>query len=128
MIAQTASTRTITLRHIEDDIVELLFFDNQTLSEEDVMENYEMLDILTEYQPHKRIVISGHFTEITHGAREVLLRENTKRSNLIKAEAIVIHSIAQKIFSYLYYKLNKNNYPICIFDNIPDAMDWLKLQ
>lgn len=128
MIAQTASTRTITYRHIEDDIVELLFFDNQTLSEEDVMENYEILDILTDYQPHKRIVISGHFTEITHGAREVLLKENSKRSNLIKAEAIVIHSIAQKIFSYLYYKLNKNNYPICIFDNIPDAMDWLRLQ
>lgn len=128
MIAQTASTRTITYRHIEDDIVELLFFDNQTLSEEDVMENYEILDILTDYQPHKRIVISGHFTEITHGAREVLLKENSKRSNLIKAEAIVIHSIAQKIFSYLYYKLNKNNYPICIFDNIPDAIDWLRLQ
>lgn len=128
MIAQTASTRTITYRHIEDDIVELLFFDNQTLSEDDVVENYEILDILTDYQPHKRIVISGHFTEITHTARETLLKENSKRSNLIKAEAIVIHSIAQKIFSYLYYKLNKNNYPICIFDNIPDAMDWLRSQ
>lgn len=128
MITETASTKTITYRHIEDNIIEVLFFDNQILTPEDIKDNYEMMDCFTEGSPHKRLVISGHFTEITHEARNVLLEETNKRSSLIQAEAIVIHSIAQKIFSYLYYRLNKGKYPIAIFDNIPDALDWLREQ
>lgn len=128
MIAETATTQTITYRHIEDDIVEILFFDNQVIMPENVMDNYETLDYFTDFKPHKRLIISGHFTEITHAARNTLLRENKKREGVIIAEAIVIHSVAQKIFSYLYYKLNDGNHPIHIFDSLSEAMEWLRSQ
>lgn len=126
MLLETATSNTVTFRNLGDNIVEVIFFDNQVIAEDDIIQDNMLLDQFTDYKPHKRLIISGHFTEITHTGRETIFSENLKRKEIIIAEAIVIHSIAQKIFSYLYYKINQHSYPIRIFDNVQEAMGWLK--
>ena len=106
----------------ERDIFYIRIYADKDISVEDVQ---QMIDFQTEQQVgrnHYRIIHGEELSQMTKEAREYV-QENASQ---VKAEAYIISSLAHKILFNLYTKLRRNSNPIKAFDNVEDAISWLK--
>jgi hypothetical protein len=106
--------------------VEIHFQDSVLVEKEGVKQVYKMLDEFTDGQRLKKLLIIGEHTDITKEARLLIVEENNVRKNRIVAEAIVVHSFAQKLIANFYLALLKNIYPIQFFTERTKAEKWLR--
>ena len=114
------------LKFLNEDTVELRYHDNITIELKDVINDYLVYDDFTNKKAVKKLIIAGMHTSITNDARVAIKEENLKRASFIKAEAIVIDSLAQRMFGNFYLRMMRNKYPIKIFTSVEDARNWLE--
>lgn len=110
---------------LNQNTVEIKYFDDITIELDQAKKDYIAYDSFTQDKKVKKLIISGNYTNITNNARKFIRQENTKRVHLIIAEAIVVHSLAQRLFGNFYFNLMKSRYPIKIFSSIEKAKIWL---
>ena len=114
------------LKMINKRTMELEFIDNVTVERGGVKEVYKVLDEFTAGQRLKKLLVLGEHTEISKEARFMMVEENNLRKSKIIAEAIVVHSFAQKLSANFYRMLLKNIYPIQFFTDREKAEKWLR--
>lgn len=109
----------------DEHIVEIQYNDNVVVSRKDVFELYELLDSVTDNRKHAKLLIVGKDTKLTEEAKNVIISENEKRKDFILAEAIIVHTLGQRIITNLYIKFVSSFYPTQCFDQQEKALNWL---
>ena len=107
---------------LEPDIIYFRFNDNQLIDVEDIHATLEINFKLSDVGSVKRIIHAGKYTTISAPARKLLEKIGLPAI----AEAYIIESLAQKLIFRAYLKLRKNDHPTKSFQNLTDAVDWLR--
>ncbi len=123
MEAIISKTRQIEL--LNANTVKIQYFNNVIIELEDVMEDYKIYDSVTKNKPFKKLILSGRFTNITPEARKYIQEENTRRVQIITAEALVMTSLHQKMFANIYFSILRKAYPLKVFQKEEAALVWL---
>lgn len=121
-MSQVVQRKKFEVRLIEEDILHFRYFEDQIIDEPEIREGFRINDEMSGGKPIRRIIQSERFGTITKAARECV--QNESRPAI--AEAFVIPALAQKILFNLYNKLRKGNHPVKAFDNLGDALVWIK--
>jgi hypothetical protein len=109
--------------YLEEDILCLEYNDDLILSEDNVIEFHAIFAKETENRKLKLLVLPGKNTSASREAREYSQRTVLKSLG----EAIVIHSLAQRIISNFYISFkSKADYPIKMFNSKDVALKWLR--
>lgn len=106
----------------DDEIVVIKCHEQSALHYEDVDEIFNAYSNITDNIPHKVLILVGEQGTATREGRE-----HAQKTNLpCVAEAIVVHSLAQRIISNFYIAFKTCPHPIKLFNHEEDALDWLK--
>lgn len=114
------------LTMLNEDTIELVFHDNIKIDLDGMREGWIELDNFTQNKPLKKLTIVGRNTDITHEARKFGHTEIKARGKYIKAEAMVVHTLPQKMIANFYFAFVKNMYPVKYFTDVDEAKEWLK--
>ncbi|MFT4601313.1 MAG: hypothetical protein ACI857_001493 [Arenicella sp.] len=106
----------------EGNILYFRYYENMEVLEEDILESFEIHDILGVDENVKRIIHSEPFGSISKDARHLVQNQSRPAT----AEAYVITSLAQKIMFNLFIKVRKMKHSTRAFDKLDDAMEWIK--
>jgi hypothetical protein len=116
------------IKMLNSRTVEIEFEDYAVVEKENIKPIYTLLDEFTSGKRLKKLLVVGEHTEITKEARYMIVHENELRKNNVIAEAIVVHSFAQKLICNFYILLLKKIYPTQFFTDRDKATKWLKDQ
>jgi hypothetical protein len=98
-------------------------FDNVEVDINDVKENYDAAMKLTGGKKYLSLVMAAPFSTITKEAREITNKEFMYKNTV--AQAIVVHSIANRLMGNFLVKFYKPFCPLKLFKNKEDAVMWL---
>ncbi len=90
-----------------------------------IKETYAMLYQLAEDKPHKKLILTGKKTAITKEARYYGMQEAKRIGGNVLAEAVIVHSLYQKMVINFYSKFIDSTYPTRFFTDIEKAKEWL---
>jgi hypothetical protein len=107
-------------------IVEMEYLNNILVDNQSIEKAFKEIDQITQGRKVKKLVIMGDHTEITKTARNLMVEESKKRKNNIIAEAIVVHSFAQKLSATFYILFLAKIYPVQLFADKYHAEKWLE--
>ncbi|MGB0888134.1 MAG: hypothetical protein ACPGSL_08440 [Vicingaceae bacterium] len=108
----------------EDNIVEVITFDKVNLCVKKCLEIHDAYDQMLEKDKKYRILyLPGKYVDWEKEARECCATEEATKHSL--AEAIVVHSLAQRLLVNFYLKINKPLVPTKLFRNKVSAKKWL---
>ena len=108
----------------KDGVVEVRIADEHVCTVEQAKEAARIFATLGEGQPVPVLRIFGRHTSMEEGVREFMASEAFQK--YILADAIVIHSLAQRILINFYLKTNRPRKPTRVFTNQAEAEDWLR--
>ena len=111
---------------LDGNICEVVFRDKVRIELDDMRESFDIVNAYTNHLPVKKLVVTGANTEITKEARLFGHEASLRVKHNVIAEAIIVHSLYQKMVINFYSKFIKDNYPTCFFVDIEKAKDWLK--
>ncbi len=109
----------------DETTVEVEFLDIKTIDVNLLSEAYGILDTFTEGKRLKKLLVTAPSNSITKEARRFGEAEAQKRRNAIIAEAIVVHSLPQKMAINFYLNFIKGEYPVRYFTDRDKAGEWL---
>ena len=107
----------------KDGIVEVLLGDDVCYEICDLKEINKASGELCSYKKHPFLFLAGQFTSISNEARTWGATEEA--TQLSKAEAYVLKSLAQKIIANFYLSFNKPPVPTKFFSSKMEAEKWL---
>lgn len=110
---------------LNENTVEISFLDNILIDLESLKAAWIILDEFTQNRRLKKLVIVGRNTDITHEARKNGHASSQARKAYIIAEAMVVHTLPQKMVANFYSRFIKNQYPIKYFTDVDAAKEWL---
>lgn len=113
------------IQMLDDSTVEVVFKDNVKIELEDIRETYHMLHEFTGGKRLKKLVVTGKQTEISKEARLFGHEESMRIREKVVAEAIVVHSLYQKMIINFYARFIKDSYPTRFFTDFGKAKNWL---
>jgi hypothetical protein len=108
----------------DDGVVEVTCGENVKYDVQHLYEMHAASSRLVNKQRVPILFMVGKSTTITHDAMKYGATEEA--TILSKAEAYVIHSIAQKILANFYLRIHKPPVPTKFFDSRSEAEEWLK--
>lgn len=111
------------IRLREDGIVQVDFEKNLLVDVKECEEIMEVYHQILAPQKYPILHIAGKYMNTTSAARE--FGSSEKGLEYSKAEAYVIHSLAQKIVANYYMKFNKPTIPTQFFKTKEEAVNWL---
>jgi pyruvate formate-lyase activating enzyme-like uncharacterized protein len=114
------------IQMLDGNICEIVFKDKVRIELNDMAEAFDLVNSFTNHLPVKKLVITGANTEITKEARLFGHEASLKVKDNVIAEAIIVHSLYQKMVINFYSKFIKDNYPTSYFVDIEKAKEWLK--
>lgn len=109
--------------YFDETILCVEFVDDHVVDEDNVIEFHAIFNKEAERTKLKLLVLPGQNTTATREARV------HSQNSIINcdAEAILIHSLAQRIISNFYISFkNRAEYPIKMFNSKEEAVKWLK--
>lgn len=113
------------IRMQDASTVEIEFLDIKQIDVKLLTEAYQILDNFTKGQRVKKLLITNPRNSITKEARQYGEMEAHKRKNYTIAEAIVVHSLPQKMAINFYLNFIKGEYPVRYFTDTNKANEWL---
>ena len=107
---------------IDSDIFFIKYMPNTYSEVEDFQEGFDSFKELTEGKTVKVLVEMCRHANVSKEARE--LAQNNKMHAI--AEALVLHSLPQRIIFKFYIKFRKQDHPLKIFSDYYSALAWLR--
>ncbi len=104
-----------------DKLLCVHYFENTVIEVPDIKEAIKTGMQLSPSNSTKLIVLVDLYVDVTKEARE--FAQNNMR--ILKAEAHVFPSLANKILFNLFIKFRKNSHPLKAFAKTDEAIDWL---
>ncbi len=114
------------IQMLDDATVEIVFNDGVMIELEDLQVGYDLLNEVTQGRALKKIVVTGKRTEITKEARLFGHEQSVRNKDQVIAEAIIVHSLYQKMVINFYIRFIKDSYPTRFFTDYDKAKEWLK--
>lgn len=111
---------------LNQNTIELDYVDAEISNCSLVKKMNRSLDKLVSGKMLKRLLVFSEHTEISKNVRAQIVKENMQRRNNISAEAIVVHSFAQKLSMLFYTIFLQNTYPVKLFTDREKAEEWLE--
>ena len=121
MTKEIVKTNRYSVTIIETDIVHIRFTEAICIEVEDVKATFDIYQELSAVQERKILVEFPDHTTITSEAREYGQAAEIKAD----AEAFVITTLAQRILARFFKSFHKKAFPLKIFMNKEEAMNWL---
>jgi hypothetical protein len=115
-------------RFIDEQTMELVFKDNSHVDVEEIEAVNTYVGQYTKGKRIKRLTISGKNSEISAKARQIGEKLSEDAKDSIIAEAVVVHSLTQKMVANFYFKYLKDLYPARFFTDVEKAKEWLEKQ
>ncbi|MCB9224145.1 MAG: hypothetical protein H6582_08225 [Crocinitomicaceae bacterium] len=115
-------TNKAVIEQIDHQLLYVKYHDNIVIEPEDLEEAYLVILHITNEQPFKVASDLGRDTTISSAARK---RAEELKINAI-AEAIVFHSLAQRLLVKFYWMFRSKEHPIKVFQSKDEALLWLK--
>lgn len=123
-IVDTATFEKSTWQFRSDGIVVVTIKKNVHIELQDSMaEERYLRREMARYLPMKLMIIPGEGASVSKEVRDYSNRPEAK--SMIKAEAIVVNSLAHKIMANFITKFYKTPMPIKVFNDQDSALDWL---
>ncbi len=113
------------LRMLDEYTIEIIYHDNITIDLTGIQKAWVKLDDFTQKKRLKKLTIVGKNTSITREARRNGHAESESRKHIIAAEALVVHTLPQKMVANFYSKFIKDLYPIKYCTDVEAARQWL---
>jgi hypothetical protein len=113
------------MQMIDNSTVEVIFKSDAVIGLDQIKYTFNQLHQLTGDKPHKKLIITGRRTEITKDARLFGMEEAKRIGEYVKAEAIVVHSLYQKMVINFYRRFIDSKYPTRFFTDVDKAKEWL---
>lgn len=107
---------------LEGDIFYIHYLPNTYSEISDIKETFEAYKVLGNSLPLKVLVLFDEYASASREAREY--GQNNKLPAI--AEAVILHSLPQRILFNFYLKFRKQNHPIKLFTNKENALTWLQ--
>lgn len=107
-----------------DGIVVLTSKDNAWITIREAKIFVEAMHEITGGIPHPLLFMPGKYASVDKEARTYMASEEAL--SCIVARATIPNSLAHRIIGELHQKIDKPAKPVKLFDNIPDAIAWLK--
>lgn len=124
---KSIKTKSLEIRFIENDILELKYEDNIDIDKSMSTENYNAYDTLVAQMDNiKRLVVLGKNMNMTQEAKMFSKEEDKKRESKIKAQAILVSDYFHQVASAVYFKLFTPKYANKTFKSREKALEWLK--
>lgn len=114
------------MQMLDENTLEIVFKDNVRIELDDLKQSYVALNEYTGGRKLKKLVITGKQTEISKEARLYGHEQSLRIKDSVIAEAIVVHSLYQKMVINLYTRFIKDSYPTKYFTDFGKAKEWLK--
>lgn len=108
----------------DDGIVEIDIHDNHICTVEDARNIGRVIKSLGKGNPMPVLRIAGRHASVETGVREFVASPVSQK--LILADAIVIHSLSQRLIGNFYMKMNKPVKPTRLFTDVREAEVWLR--
>lgn len=108
---------------IDDNIFFIKYHENTYSEVSDFKEGYAAYDLLGDGEPLKVLAEMCKNAEVSSDARKYA-QENKMPAI---AEALVLHSMSQRIIFKLYNKFRKQSHPLRVFKDFASAYNWLKV-
>jgi hypothetical protein len=109
----------------KDGIVEIRHDDNHACTTEDAKDISRVIGVLGQGKPVPVLRIVGKRTTANADVREFAASKAAQKN--IVAEAIVIHSLSQRIVGNFYLKMNRPEKPTQLFSSVKEAEAWLSM-
>lgn len=106
-----------------DGIIEITCNDNHIYEVEDIKENHQAIQSLSEKKKSLVLNLVGKYTSLSNDAKDFIAKGT--HSSFIEAEAFVLRSLAHVILARFYVKVSKPKVKTAYFSNEKDAVKWL---
>ncbi len=116
------------LSMLDEHTVEFVLHNNIAIDQSAMISIIHHFDKFTGGRKLKRLIVIGPSTEISKEARFYWQKISNEKRNIVLAEAILVHTLAQKMIANFYFNYIKNRYPTKFFTDIDKAKEWLKMQ
>jgi hypothetical protein len=118
--------RTVTAEYstLGENIIVCRLFENALVDTTEIKENYEATMKCADGKPYVALVDARCHVTVTREARELAIQPEF--SNLQIAQAIVTHSLANRIVANFIIKFHKRMVPTKLFPDTKVALEWLK--
>lgn len=120
-----ATTKTCTLEMIDNELIKLTYFDHVEVDLEAAKLDYSHYLNFAQDRHVKNLVVAGKYTQLSTEAMRYIQSQNESRRDKIIAEAIVVHSLAQRMLGNFYYRVLSPKYNVRMFSSEEKAMKWL---
>jgi len=114
------------MKKLNDNTIEVKFKDNAVITLDHIKETYKVLHEMSGSVPHKKLIVTGKQTEITKDARIFGMEEAKRIGDYVLAEAVLVHSLYQKMVINFYRRFIDSKYPTRFFTDVDKAKEWLE--
>lgn len=121
-----AITSTASFRYRNNNLIEVVFFDEVLVEYKNMKDNIKTLEIISQEKKLSRLIVLNEFTDFNMESIQLLIDENRKRKSSIISEAIIVKSISNRLVANYYYQQNKKFYKIKLFENATNAKKWIE--
>ena len=112
------------VRLLEPNLLENKILDGFTLDVGDVEELKKLNIAMTEDGHYAILVIFGHLSEVTKGARELIASKEFQRNTV--AKSLLVNNIGHRLLGNFYLSVNKPYIKTRLFTDRDVAIIWLK--
>lgn len=121
------TTATRSVRLIENSILEIIYFDNVTISAQAVQNDFNLLHQNLPKGKFRKLIVTGKNSSSSLAAKKLQAQLNEQMEENIIGEALIAENSIQRIIASTYIFFNKAKYPKKCFNNIVDAKSWLNM-
>lgn len=119
------ATKTCTVERIGNDVIKLTYFDYVEVDLQAAKLDYSHYLTFAQDNPVKNLVVAGKYTQLSTEAMRYIQAQNESRRDKIIAEAIVVHSLAQRMLGNFYFRVLSPKYNVRMFSSEEKAKMWL---
>jgi hypothetical protein len=112
------------VRLLEPNLLENKILDGFTMDVGDVEELKKVNIAMTEDGHYAILVIFGHLSEVTKGARELIASKEFQRNTI--AKALLVDNIGHRLVGNFYLAVNRPHIKTRLFTDRELAIKWLK--
>ncbi len=118
-------TPTLRLRLLSCGIVHYTYLPNSEVDEKEHQQNHNaLIELVGKEQKYPLLVDADEFINVTPEARKLIRKLESIVP--IRARAMVITSLGQRILASFYIKVQQPIVPTKIFNNYEDGIQWLQ--
>jgi hypothetical protein len=110
---------------IDELTIEIIYQDNVLVDLEELKRSYVEVNKVIQNRRLKKLIIAGRNLHFSKAARDYGHQQGRVLKDLIIAEAMVVHSLPQKMIVNIYLSIVKEYYPVRCFSDVNKAREWL---